>query len=271
MVLGAKLGTAAAKGHLDEPARRRSIIVHALLYLQYQGLAVALLAGILAFLLGLLHEHKVVSSTGVVVGYTRPGTSELFAVMGTSMATIAIASLALGAFMSLLVVMCRQVGVDPGKLQQGRATKAEANEVATDNIASPLAACLGDLLTLCILAIVGSAVVQGIHTPWAFAFAALMLLLGGCVALLQQHVAQADKRSRKTDANAGGWSPLVSSGRTSSLLSTLTRQLDWRHDHFLRDRSRAGLLCQRLEGLWAHGDCHDWRRRQHWCHLVSKA
>lgn len=214
MVLGAKLGTAAAKGHLDDPKRRNSIITQALLYLQYQGLAIALLAGIIAFLLGLLHEHKVVSSTGVIVGYTRPGSSELFAVVGTSMATIAIASLALGAFMSLLVVACRHVGVDPGECPCRRHhTAFRLTCEWPDNVASPLAACLGDLLTLCILAIVGSVVVRGINTPWTLAFVAFMLLVSGSVAWMQNRVSKAEKRRRRggrqNEANAGGWSPLV--------------------------------------------------------------
>lgn len=57
-----------------------------------------------------------------------------------------------------LIVLCRRVGRDP------------------DNIAPPIAACLGDLLTLCLLGGLSSMLIRFIHTPIPLALAILIVL-----------------------------------------------------------------------------------------------
>lgn len=100
--------------------------------------------------------------------------------------------------MAHLVIGCRWLGLDP------------------DNIASPLAATLGDLLTLFIMALVGSALVKTIDTPVPF-----IVVLGMCGAtggIWWALRVMAERRMRgkqpsgemEDDVEEGGWSPLVS-------------------------------------------------------------
>lgn len=99
--------------------------------------------------------------------------------------------------MAHLVIGCRWLGLDP------------------DNIASPLAATLGDLLTLFIMALVGSALVKTIDTPVPF-----VVVLGMCGAtggiwwalrVMTQRRARGKRGGEmEDDVEEGGWSPLVS-------------------------------------------------------------
>ncbi|CAO1616403.1 unnamed protein product [Sympodiomycopsis kandeliae] len=72
----------------------------------------------------------------------RNGYFEFVLVLATGMLSASLSSAILGNFMCALVVVARQTGANP------------------DNIASPLAASLGDLLTLTILGLLGSALVH---------------------------------------------------------------------------------------------------------------
>lgn len=224
MCLGARLGTSvrslfpletftdpaqANRGHLDTIASRRRIITHALTYLLLQALVISSIAGVLSFFLGLALNHRIADGDTPVVpspvgpgpegphreGYTPPGGKEFTLVVGTGMLAACLSSLVLGSFMAWLVIGCRWFGLDP------------------DNIASPLAATLGDLLTLFIMALVGSALVNTIDTPVPF-----IVVLGMCAAtggiwfalrILARRRGKG-KEEMEDEAEEGGWSPLVS-------------------------------------------------------------
>jgi solute carrier family 41 len=83
----------------------------------------------------------------------------------------------------------------------------------TDNIASPLAACLGDFLTLFILALVGSALVYGLSTPIPFVATLVMVVTTLAVrwyCRLPKH-SHGSKRVKETEEEEeGAWWPLVS-------------------------------------------------------------
>jgi solute carrier family 41 len=227
MCLGARLGTSvrpllppatsadapqANRGHLDTITSRRRIITHALNYLLLQALVISSIAGVLSFFLGLALNHRIADGDTIVVpspvgsgpegphreGYTPPGGKEFTLVVGTGMVAACLSSLVLGSFMAWLVIGCRWFGLDP------------------DNIASPLAATLGDLLTLFIMALVGSALVKTIDTPLPF-----VVMLGMCGATggiwfaLRMMARRREGRGKRTEAmedeaEEGGWSPLVS-------------------------------------------------------------
>jgi solute carrier family 41 len=82
-------------------------------------------------------------------------------VTSTSMASAALSSVILGSFMCLLVVLCRKRGLDP------------------DNIAPPIASCLGDLVTLSLLGVVSAFLLPFLYTPVPF----IVMLLVICVAI----------------------------------------------------------------------------------------
>lgn len=217
MCLGARLGTSvrpsslpltfadpsqANRGHLDTASHRRAIITHALTYLLLQALIISSIAGVLSFSLGLTLNHRIADPTSPEEpgtegphreGYTPPGLQEFTLVVGTGMVAACLSSLVLGSFMSWLVVACRWLGVDP------------------DNIASPLAATLGDLLTLFIMALVGAMLVKTIDTSVPFVVVLLMCgLTAGIWFALRMMARRRGKQDLEEESEEGGWSPLVS-------------------------------------------------------------
>ncbi|GAA5835358.1 hypothetical protein JCM9279_004518 [Rhodotorula babjevae] len=150
MNLAARFSTSANIGELDLRLTRRSLILGNLALLQVQALIVSLLSGLLAFALGLasrkgVHHalqnpiHDPASAVNAAAGgldataALRGGYFEALLVLCVSMLAAGISSGVLGSFMCSLVVLCRRFHVNP------------------DNIATPVASALGDMVTLVIL------------------------------------------------------------------------------------------------------------------------
>ncbi|OSD02084.1 hypothetical protein PYCCODRAFT_1435762 [Trametes coccinea BRFM310] len=174
MNLSARLGTAANMGDLDHPTKRRSIILGNLSLLQVQATIVSFVAACVSFLMS-----RIVSATaGMEDGsappdnaarellhmlYTRgvhkpkphkpplplppSGPAEFILVAASAMCAACASSVLLGSFMCTLVVVCRHFGLDP------------------DNIAPPVAACLGDLVTLSLLGVISELLLHVLNTP----------------------------------------------------------------------------------------------------------
>ncbi|GAA5863909.1 hypothetical protein JCM1840_005818 [Sporobolomyces johnsonii] len=155
MNLAARFSTSANIGELDLRLTRRALILGNLALLQVQALLVSLISGLLAFLLGLASRKGVhhalqhpIHSPGSplnqeaggsdVTDALRGGYFEALLVLCVSMLAASISSGVLGSFMCSLVVLCRRFRINP------------------DNIATPLAGMLGDLVTLVILGIFSS-------------------------------------------------------------------------------------------------------------------
>lgn len=132
MCLSARLGTSATLGELDGRQTRRSLLIANMTLLGLQALLISSLAAVISFLLGLITIHRLGDvpagsgpSNGTVSdpsqsdpwreGTTRPGGAQLVMVLATGMGAAGLSSLALGSFMSSLVVVCRWKGVDPGE------------------------------------------------------------------------------------------------------------------------------------------------------------
>ncbi|EMD34326.1 hypothetical protein CERSUDRAFT_55373 [Gelatoporia subvermispora B] len=179
MNLSARLGTAANIGQLDKPSTRREIILGNLTLLQVQATVVSFVAACVAFLLGRVIprppgeevEYNTIANatTSLAVRMAEPYTSSLYyarvprpifpagdkssgiaefiMVASAAMTSTCLSSIVLGSFMCLLIIGCRRFGLDP------------------DNIAPPVAACLGDLVTLTILGLVSSLHLMIIDTP----------------------------------------------------------------------------------------------------------
>ncbi|KAG6897870.1 hypothetical protein C0992_009668 [Termitomyces sp. T32_za158] len=79
-------------------------------------------------------------------------------VASTGMTAASLSSALLGSFMCTLIVICRSYGRDP------------------DNIAPPVASCLGDLITLLWMSAVSATLIGVIHTPIPFIFGVLIIL-----------------------------------------------------------------------------------------------
>ncbi|GMK53856.1 hypothetical protein CspeluHIS016_0104420 [Cutaneotrichosporon spelunceum] len=208
MCLSARLGTSATLGELDTRRVRRSLVTANLTLLGLQALLISSLAAVLSFLLGLMTTHRLgdVPSDGTAPGtvadpsiddpwregYTRPGPAQLVMVLATGMAAAGLSALVLGSFMCALVVLCRWVNVDP------------------DNITPPIAACLGDLLTLFLLALAGTVLVGAMDTPVPL----VSVIIMGIAALWFTHRVMRDTWVK--DIARGSWLPLIGAMLISS-------------------------------------------------------
>ncbi|KAI0355089.1 hypothetical protein OH77DRAFT_1425148 [Trametes cingulata] len=229
MNLSARLGTAANMGDLDHPAKRRSIVLGNLSLLQVQATIVSFVAACASFLMSRIVSASVESSgessdevTREIVRslYTRgvhkpkphkppipmppSGPAEFVVVASSAMCAACASSILLGSFMCTLVVVCRHFGLDP------------------DNIAPPVAACLGDLVTLSLLGIIAELHLLVLHTPIPLVIVILLVIAAVGWAFVTNRNEHVKHLLRE------GWSPLfvamaISSG-TGIVLDTFVER-----------------------------------------------
>eukprot|EP00052_Salpingoeca_macrocollata_P016489 m.132558 g.132558 ORF g.132558 m.132558 type:complete len:517 (-) comp20070_c0_seq1:46-1596(-) len=147
MTLASRLSTAAHLGEL-QGSQKWDIISGNLLLIQVQAIIVAVAASVLAIILSALVEGEFsIAHTGLL--------------MGASIAAASIASLFLGGVMCGIVTGSRYLKINP------------------DNIATPIAASLGDLVTLSILVGFGLLLFMFLkQAPWACVFFIATFLFG---------------------------------------------------------------------------------------------
>ncbi|XP_013369186.1 PREDICTED: solute carrier family 41 member 3 isoform X3 [Chinchilla lanigera] len=112
-------------GQIDDPQEKLRIISSNLALIQVQATVVGLLAAVAALLLGAMSREEL-------------DLARVALLCASSVLTAFLAAFALGVLMVCIVVGARKLGINP------------------DNIATPIAASLGDLITLSILALVSS-------------------------------------------------------------------------------------------------------------------
>ncbi|KDE06634.1 hypothetical protein MVLG_02988 [Microbotryum lychnidis-dioicae p1A1 Lamole] len=139
MNLAARFSTSANIGELDLRPTRRALVLGNLALIQVQALIVSLMSGLLAFILGVMsrsgvqhHLQHPVHKLGQAE-HLRGGYFEALLVLCVSMLAAGLSSAILGGFMCALVVLCRRLKINP------------------DNLATPLASALGDMVTLVLL------------------------------------------------------------------------------------------------------------------------
>ncbi|KAH7890087.1 Mg transporter [Phlebopus sp. FC_14] len=223
MNLSARLGTAANMGQLDEGKARQSIIYGNLALLQVQATVVACVAACVAMVLGFLVPDPApaapisLGSAGsnttillisrsarlplpIKTGKPKSGLIEFIMVASSAMLSACTSSILLGSFMCALIVLCRRYGRDP------------------DNIAPPVASCLGDLVTLCLLGIISSILINFVNTPLPLVLAVLLVLSATFCAFVVR------RNDNVKDLIWQGWSPLfgamVISSATGIVLDT---------------------------------------------------
>lgn len=149
MTLASRLSTQANLGNMDTRKELLSMIGGNLALVQAQATVVGFLASLTAMVMGWIPEGKWDARHGLLL-------------CASSLFTASIASLLLGLVMILVIVVSRKVNINP------------------DNVATPIAASLGDLVTLSILAWVANLLFEAIgknHWLAPCIIAAFLLLL----------------------------------------------------------------------------------------------
>ncbi|KAI9595014.1 hypothetical protein BDF19DRAFT_443163 [Syncephalis fuscata] len=131
MNLASRMSTAANLGDLDVPKSQRLLVWGNLALLQLQALSVSCLAGLLSVIMGFITH----GSSGTASPFSF---HQAMLIITSAMICAAVSSALLGLCMCFLCIACRRRGINP------------------DNVATPIAASFGDLITLAVLAIISS-------------------------------------------------------------------------------------------------------------------
>ncbi|XP_029008597.1 solute carrier family 41 member 2 [Betta splendens] len=121
MTLASRLSTAVNAGKMDEGNEKWKLIIGNLALKQLQATVLGLIASVMATLLGWMAEGKMPYDHAVLL-------------CSTSVTTVFVASLLQGIIMVGVIIGCKRLGINP------------------DNVATPVAASFGDLITLTLLA-----------------------------------------------------------------------------------------------------------------------
>jgi len=182
MTLAARLSTAANIGHMDRRKDAISLIFGNLVLVQCQGIVVGFLASLAGMAMGWAPVGKLDYDHGLLL-------------CASAVVTASLASFILGLVMIFVIIIARKVKVNP------------------DNVATPIAASLGDVTTLGLLAWIADILYNDLEKELFTAH----IIIGGYFLILPLFLYLAWNNKHTVEVLQTGWTPvlmamLISSG-----------------------------------------------------------
>ncbi|PSN44704.1 Solute carrier family 41 member 2 [Blattella germanica] len=174
MTLASRLSTQANLGLMDNPKQQWSLIC--------QAIVVGFLASIAAMVMGWVPEGKFDLAHGLLL-------------CASSLVTASLASFVLGLVMVAVIIISRHCNINP------------------DNVATPIAASLGDLTTLALLSWIASLLYKAIDDQQWLA----PVIIGVCILLTPVWGWIASKNKYTKEVLDSGWTPVISAMLISSI------------------------------------------------------
>ncbi|MBZ3882814.1 Solute carrier family 41 member 2 [Sciurus carolinensis] len=182
MTLASRLSTAVNIGKMDSPIEKWNLIIGNLALKQVQATVVGFLAAVAAIILGWIPEGKYYLDHSILL-------------CSSSVATAFIASLLQGIIMVGVIVGSKKTGINP------------------DNVATPIAASFGDLITLAILAWIS----QGLYSCLETYYYVSPLVGAFFLALTPIWIIVAAKHPATRTVLHSGWEPVITAMVISSI------------------------------------------------------
>ncbi len=183
MGLAARLSTEANKSEEAQTALQVTdeVVIGNVLLVQYQSIVSGLFVGLISCALGFLAHSQLNNA------------SDLLLIITTSTATAFLSSTLTSALLAVIIVRSRQARINP------------------DNVATPLANCLGDLSTMCVLAL-SSRILYALNSI----FITATILMGCGIALILLAIT-IHRLQSVNHLMVEGWTPVVTAILISSI------------------------------------------------------